>query len=151
MARNPQTFVWLAAACAALFAQVVPQSLCGACDRGCCRAENRDRGPAADDLDGLRSSPEASTDGCPLCAAASEECRSDTTEQPCRCQLESRQDQPLTASPSPPDRDPSPQVAVLETASQHASHTLGLSREYAATSLAIPIRPTRILYGVWRN
>jgi len=151
MARDVRKLVWLAAACAALLAQVVPQSLCGTCDRGCCRAENHDRGPASDGPGSPRSSLEASTAGCPLCTASSEACRPDTTEQPCRCQLESRQDQPLRANPSPPDRDPSPQVAVLETASQHASHTLGLSREYAATSLAIPIRPARILYGVWRT
>jgi hypothetical protein len=28
---------------------------------------------------------------------------------------------------------------------------LGVSREYLAASLAIPIRPPRILFGVWRN
>jgi hypothetical protein len=26
-----------------------------------------------------------------------------------------------------------------------------VSREYLAASLAVPIRPTRILFGVWRN
>jgi hypothetical protein len=32
-----------------------------------------------------------------------------------------------------------------------ASQVLGVSREYLAASLAIPIRPPRILFGVWRN
>ena len=30
-------------------------------------------------------------------------------------------------------------------------NTLGVSREYVAASLAVPIRPMRILCGVWRN
>jgi hypothetical protein len=29
--------------------------------------------------------------------------------------------------------------------------SLGVSREYLAASLAVPIRPVRILFGVWRN
>ena len=145
MDHHSRKFVWLLTACAALLAQVVPQSLYGACDLGCCAVQTPDRGPAA------TSRSVTSTGGCPLCAAASEECRPDTTEQPCRCQLSSRQDQPLTVNPSPPHRDPATQVAVLDTASQHVPQTLGLSREYVARSLAIPIRPTRILFGVWRN
>ncbi|MFM8892678.1 MAG: hypothetical protein ACKOTB_13850 [Planctomycetia bacterium] len=32
-----------------------------------------------------------------------------------------------------------------------APQVLGVSREYLAASLAIPIRPPRILFGVWRN
>jgi hypothetical protein len=28
---------------------------------------------------------------------------------------------------------------------------LGVSREYVTAALAVPIRPPRILFGVWRN
>jgi hypothetical protein len=43
------------------------------------------------------------------------------------------------------------QVAVSDWASPEAPHELGASREFVAASLAVPIRPVRILYGVWRN
>ena len=145
MAGNSRTFVRLMVACAALLAQVVPLSFCEACQRDGCPAANHDRVPIG------TSGLVASTHGCPLCDAASQHCRPDSPEHPCRCQFNPRQDQPLTANPSPPPPDAFNQVAVLETASLHAPHPLGQSREYAAASLAIPIRPARILFGVWRN
>jgi hypothetical protein len=37
-------------------------------------------------------------------------------------------------------------MTVLPTVPQ----VLGVSREYMAASLAMPIRPPRILFGVWR-
>ena len=63
-----------------------------------------------------------------------------------------RQDQPLSVSKgSTADRDLLKQVAVVESASLEAPHAIGVSREYAAASLSVPIRPVRVLYGVWRN
>ncbi|MFM8495486.1 MAG: hypothetical protein ACKOEM_08155 [Planctomycetia bacterium] len=117
--------VWLVVAAVALVAQVVPQAWSGDCDRGCCAAEVHE------------------------CCTA---CPADTADPPCHCQLDARQDQPVSVlrgtSPQPDLLD---QVAVADWAFTQAPHALGVSREYVAASLAVPIRPTRILYGVWRN
>jgi len=120
--QNP---VWLMMAFVAFAAQVVPQAWGEECDRGCCAAESGG-----------------------YCSA----CPAETTAPPCHCQLEARQDQPLSVSKgSTPDRDLLEQVAVVESASLEVPHTIGVSREYAAASLAVPIRPVRVLYGVWRT
>ena len=120
-----QKLVWLMMALAALAAQVVPQTWGGECDRGCCAVEN---------------------------AACCSACSAEPSAPPCHCQLEARQDQPLSVSKGgTPDRDLLQQVAVVESASLEAQRALGVSREYAAASLSMPIRPVRILYGVWRN
>lgn len=117
--------VWIVMACVALVAQVVPQASGGGCDRGCCAAESG------------------------ACCSA---CPAEPSAAPCDCQLEARQDQPLSISQgSTPDRDLLEQVAGLDSASLEAPPVLGASREYAAASLSVPIRPVRILYGVWRN
>ena len=117
--------LWIVMACVALAAQVVPQAAGEGCDRGCCAAE---------------------PGGC--CAA----CPAEPSAPPCHCRLEARQDQPLVVSKgSTLDRDLLGQVAAVESASLEAPHALGVSREYAAASLSVPIRPVRILYGVWRN
>jgi hypothetical protein len=118
--------VWIVMACVAFAAQVVPQAWGGACDRGCCAAES---------------------DGC--CCSA---CPAAPAAPPCHCQLDARQDLPLAVSSrSTPDRDEFEQAPVEESASLEAPPALGVSREYAAASLSVPIRPVRILYGVWRN
>jgi len=117
--------VWLVMAFVAFAAQVAPQAGGGECDRGCCAAESG------------------------ACCSA---CPAETTAPPCHCQLEARQDQPLSISKgSTPDRDLLEQVAVVESASLEAPPAIGVSREYVAASLAVPIRPVRVLYGVWRN
>jgi len=148
VARNSRNVVWLVAACAALFAQVVPQAFCRDCDRGCCAAESRDCSqPAADHA-------VEPSGGCPLCtaAAADDACPSESDGQPCHCQLDARQDQPVMADSGPTHHpDHAGSVAILETVSLHVPRTLGVSREYMLASLAIPIRPPRILFGVWRN
>lgn len=119
-----QKLVWLMMALAALAAQVVPQAWGEGCDRGCCAAES---------------------------AACCSACPVEPSAPPCHCQLEARQDQPLSVSKgNSPDRDLQ-HVAVLESASLEAPRALGVSREYAAASRSVPIRPVRILYGVWRN
>ena len=120
-----QKSVWLMMAFVAFAAQVVPQAWGGECDRGCCVAESG-----------------ACCSACPVEPAA----------PPCHCQLEARQDQPLSFSKgSTADRDLLEQVAVVESASLEAPYAIGVSREYAAASLSVPIRPVRVLYGVWRN
>ena len=125
MVRILQKPVWLMVAAVALVAQVVPQAWSGDCDRGCCAAEVH----------------ECCT-GCPA----------ETTEPPCRCQLDARQDQPLLVyRGTSPQSDLLDQVAVADWASMQAPPALGVSREYVAASLAVPIRPMRILCGVWRN
>jgi hypothetical protein len=117
--------VWLMMAFVAFAAQVVPQAWGEECDRGCCAAESG------------------------ACCSA---CPAETTAPPCHCQLEARQDQPLSVSKGgTPDRYLLEQVAVAESASLDSPPALGVSREYAAASLAVPIRPVRVLYGVWRN
>lgn len=155
MARTARTFngssvtalkiVGLVAVWAALFAPLVPQSFCDACDRGCCAEEGVDRDPS---FAGPCGEPK---DGCPLCAAGTGQCGTESAPLPCHCQLTPRQDQPLSFTPSPPHGEHATQLAILETDSLHVPHSLGRSREYAAASLAIPIRPARILFGVWRN
>lgn len=117
--------VWLVVACAALSAQVTPQALSGDCDRGCCAAEDHD------------------------CCTA---CPAEPAAPPCHCRLDARQDQPLAVERSrSPEHDRLGQFAVADWAAQKAPHGFGVSREFVAASLSVPIRPMRILYGVWRN
>jgi hypothetical protein len=117
--------VWLVMACVAFVAQVVPQLGAGACDRGCCAAESRECCSA-----------------CPVEPAAA----------PCHCQLDARQDEPRSAPrDSSPELDLLARVAVADSDSLDAPPALGVSREYVAASLSVPIRPVRVLYGVWRN
>lgn len=137
--------VGIIAACAALAVQTMPTELCLACEKPCCMT--RDGGAAA----GFPVAMPAA-DGCPLCAAHTDRNATDSEQQPCACQWEARHEQPLA-----------PQRPVLEQNAKDVPlsgpaavppfdiESLGLSREYVATSLAIPIRPTRILLGVWRN
>lgn len=125
MVRILQKPIWLAVAAVTLVAQAVPQAWSGDCDRGCCAAEVHE------------------------CCTA---CQTETTDSPCQCQLDARQDQPLLMHRGPsPQCDLLDQVAVADWASMQAPPALGVSREYVAASLAVPIRPTRILCGVWRN
>jgi len=123
--RSLQRSIWLVVACATLVAQAVPSACSVDCDRGCCTAE--------------------SSGCCPACPA-------EPAAPPCHCQLDARHDQPLaaprTALPGP---DLLGQVAAIDRASLEAPRSLGVSREHLAASLAVPIRPVRILYGVWRN
>ena len=63
-----------------------------------------------------------------------------------------KQDRPLAPSPG---ASPAPVAAHSQAAwwaaPPAAPPTLGVSREYAADLMAVPIRPPRILFGVWRN
>ena len=117
--------VWLVVACAALAAQVLPQAQNGDCDRGCCAAEVRE------------------------CCSA---CPAEAAEPPCHCRLEARHDQPVSVDRTKaPSQDLLGRALIADSTSLAAPPVLGVSREYVAASLAVPIRPTRILYGVWRD
>jgi len=116
--------VWLVVACAALVAQVVPQAWGADCG-GCCVAEVRE------------------------CCAA---CPAETAEPPCHCRLDARHGQPLAVDRgTSPGHDLLGRSVIADSTPFEAPHVLGVSREYVAASLSVPIRPPRILYGVWRN
>lgn len=146
MVPSQKQLAWFVAACAAIVAQVVPQPVCQACDRPCCASHSPGLGPKAT---GLGVEP---AEHCPLCTAETHPGRAETSDQPCHCQLDARQDQPRGQS-----RESLPTFAAGEAASglvaerPDVPQVLGVSREYLASSLAVPIRPPRILFGVWRN
>ena len=145
MVRRRSQIAWMVAACAALVAQTAPRAWCLTCDLSCCDARADQCGGA-----GPESSVEPAV-GCPACAAHAADGDKPSTA-PCHCQLTARQDQPF--SPSKGNfrgldaGDASVAPAVLAPL---APSVLGISREYVAASLAMPIRPLRILFGVWRN
>ena len=134
---------WIVASWVAVVAQAVPASCCEACDQPCCSARAEPHPPAA-----------AGSAGCPACtaaAAATTACEQPprSADHPCRCHLNVRQDQPLAQSPdSPRYLSAGDQPAPLAAAPPQA---IGVSREYLAAALAVPIRPPRILFGVWRD
>lgn len=138
--------VWALLAGAALVAQVMPKGLCQACDQPCCGREAGGHGSTT-----ANASVE-SAGLCPACAAATVVQATEPIERPCHCQLKARHNQPLALSratlPSLADGAVSIGPAILQPV---APQVLGVSREYLAASLAIPIRPPRILFGVWRN
>ena len=148
MMHNGKQLAWIVAACAALVAQATPPVLCFACDHPCCAARADTIADRADDADTAGSS------GCPRCAAHPGLLPADTSQPPCNCQLDARQDQPLALSQNSPPQDERKGDAALSCGlfcgeKRAASPFPG--REYEALSLAIPIRPVRILFGVWRN
>lgn len=117
--------LWLVVAAATLVAQAVPQAWGTECERACCVVEDH---------------------GC--CSSGPVK----VPDSPCHCQLDARQDEPLTTdrgTSSAPDL--LPRGLAVHSASREVPQALGVSREYVASSLAVPIRPVRILQGVWRN
>lgn len=146
MAHGSRRLVWILAASAAVAAQTVSSAFCRSCDLPCC-AVSAD-GPAV----GGESAAEPAR-GCPLCAEpAAPLARCSGDAEPCRCQLAPRQDRPLArARGISPAVDQADQAAVPAVADLEVPQSLGVSREYLAASLAVPIRPVRILFGVWRN
>lgn len=146
MVRIQRHIVWLVVACATVVAQVSPKSLCQACDQPCCAewAGGHDL-PAA----GARIDTETT---CPRCAAAADSRPAETDGRPCHCQLKSRHEQPLAPTRGTLfDVNQGDAVFGPAMAPPDMPHVLGVSREYLAASLAVPIRPARILFGVWRN
>jgi len=155
MVAHWQKPVWLVVACAAFVAQVAPQARSGDCDRSCCAAQGSDccavafvPPPSAN-----RVEPADTATNCPLCAAPVSGGPAHAAESPCHCQLDARQDQSLAVHDArPSQRDDLPVWGeVADSTSLGASHGLGGSRTYVVASRSIPIRPVRILYGVWRN
>ena len=145
--------MWFVLAWAAVVAQAAPLSLCRDCSRPCCAAHEAAAGDAA--------AGEVAT--CPACAAAdATACAAaggletasggQPARDPCRCQLDARPEQPLAVARANPPRAIGGDAAIVAPAAlPPAPPALGASREYLAATLAIPIRPPRILYGVWRN
>ena len=147
--------VWLVMACAAFVAQVAPQARSGDCDRGCCAAQESDccAVPFVRPLSANQVEPADTPTNCPLCAATVSGGPAHAAESPCRCEVDARQDQPLSVhGGSSPHRDNLPVWGeVADSTLLEAARGLGASHSYAVASLSIPIRPMRILYGVWRN
>ena len=82
----------------------------------------------------------------PCCAIVHDPC---CHEEPCHCQLDARDEQPLSQAPLTARVESGPAVGPM-TVLPNVPQVLGVSREYVAASLAMPIRPPRILFGVWR-
>jgi hypothetical protein len=124
--------VWALVACATVVAQVTPQGVCRACDRPCC------------DVD--------PSEGCPLCVAEIAPRPLERPDQPCNCHLTARHEQPLAVSSGSVPMVSAGDATVAPGAIPPLPpQVLGVSREYLAASLTVPIRPPRILFGVWRN
>lgn len=135
---------WLVAACAAWAVQLAGFAIFPPCARACARCD------AGDCCTGTVAVPAPS--GCPLCHAADSVSPPDSAEHPCRCHLDGRPDQPIsTTRVASPRLDRPGHDGLATTAQPWAPRVLGVSREYAAASLSVPIRPVRILQGVWRN
>jgi len=146
MAAHWQKPVWLLMMCAAFVAQVIPQAWSGDCDRGCCAAAESSCCTAT------REAPAKADAGCPLCAVSKADSHRDASESPCNCQLDARQEQPLSGHGSrSPQRDDLFAWVAVDAGSLEALHGLGASRTSVAASRSVPIRPVRILYGVWRT
>lgn len=143
--RSRKHLVWVMAACAAIAAQATPTAACFACDHPCCAVPNSGIEPHATAVN-----PE-STGSCPLCASHADLLPGETEGQPCNCQLDARQEQPLAVSRDERKGDAALSCGLFCGGKRVASPFPGLSREYEALSQAIPIRPVRILFGVWRN
>lgn len=144
MVQRRTQLVWTLAACAAVFAQFTPRAFCRACDQPCCSRPANGHIPSAADA------AVEPAGGCPLCAAEPGQWLPDT-ERPCRCQLRARQHEPLAPSRSTLPAVADGAVSIGPSVPAIPPQVLGVSREYLAASLSIPIRPTRILLGVWRN
>lgn len=121
MVCRPKQLVWVVAACATLFAPAIPQACCCPC------------------------AEPASICDQPCCAA-------ETRAEACCCRLDARHDQPLVpAKGTAPSFEHHDQGAAPTAVVADVPQVVGVSREYLAASLAVPMRPPRILFGVWRN
>lgn len=131
-------------ACATAVAHASPQSLCRACERACCGERLVPSATAT-----MGGADEAT---CPLCRSAAEHGQAGTAPASCRCQAEPRPDTPVApARTAAPDADTAVGSLAAWTMPPESARLSGVSRAYLASSLAIPIRPPRILFGVWRN
>jgi hypothetical protein len=78
-------------------------------------------------------------------------CAPETPAETCCCQLDVGQPEPLLPERVTPPSVDAPHQSVSLAAAQTVPQVLGVSREYLAASLTVPIRPVRILFGVWRD
>ena len=147
MVRDRKQLVWALAACAAVVVQAAPKTACHACDQPCCSGQAIGHAPQTGD-----SAFDEPIAGCPQCRTADGPRLATTTEHPCRCQLDARHEKPTALSrgglTAVADGAPAAGMAVVPPV---VPQDLRVSREYVATSLTVPIRPPRILYGIWRN
>lgn len=146
MARSRRQIVWALTAGVAVAAQLSPPALCRACDRPCCVGQAGEHCPKTSD------SGVGSTAGCPLCSPPADLRPADANERHCDCLLQARHDQPrvLTRGSPPHGADGGPAIGPLVVV-PGVPRVLGTSREHVAALLAMPIRPPRILFCVWRN
>lgn len=149
MIRIGKQSVWILMAWAAVAAQVASAAVCRSCDRPCCQVAFSGSDTAAAEPGGEPSG------GCPLCLATAARVDNgpvEPSDQPCHCQLDARQDQPIAPPKGSPHQvDLAAQAALPAATVLEVPQAVGVSREYLATALAIPIRPVRILFGVWRD
>jgi|694.fasta_scaffold64380_3 hypothetical protein len=145
MVRKRASVAWIVAACAAVVIQAAPQALCLSCDQPCCTAR-ADHGNAATPI------AVEPANGCPLCTASADHPARGAGEPPCHCQLSAREPQTLSP-PRGTAKVASDGVFGSSAAIPPAlvPPVIGVSREYLAGLLTGPIRPPRILFGVWRN
>lgn len=143
----------LLAVAAMVAAQCVAAGRCGACDADECAACLAAPGAG----NGTAHEAAAGTAACPLCAAAATDaCRRAAGEPgakahdpaPCECQWQPRDDEPI-AAPSRAAVDPPAVAPWSVTALDDHRATALVARLPAFTD--IPLRPVRILLGVWRN
>ena len=155
MVRCVTSFVRLALASAALVAQVSVPALGRDCERACAATVAHECCSAAVASAAACCPHDAGT----AVVESGGGCYNDgdhagnpggTSDEPCRCRLEPRQEDSL-----PGQKQASPRLsgaaALPGTALVPPPATTDVSREYLAASLSIPIRPARILFGVWRN
>lgn len=136
MAARRRQLVWLVAAGAALVSQLSPQAWCRECDRPCCVTPERD-------------TPGVAT-GCPRCAAV-ESCPVEPPSTPCQCQLDGKREPSWSSARGPTIGNEVVAWAGGPTTAVIMPRSAVSGRDYQAAASAIPIRPPRILYGVWRN
>jgi hypothetical protein len=149
-------------------ASLVSPGVCDACVKGCCESGTPRIADVASPFfhDGVASSAVAGGGEAGSCCGVNATddvavvpCGDDGPEK-CRCQLEPREVPPAAASSGRLDRrerqvgwpSGADAVAVAWLPPLNGRHdglqSLASARESAA---AIPSRPVRVLYGVWRN
>lgn len=145
MGRIRRQTVWTLVACVAVAVPVAPPAACRACDRSCAIGQVGDHHARSSDTG-------VGAVHCPVCATPADCRQADATERPCHCLLTARQDRsPLPGRGGPPSAVAAGAACGLAVMPPEVPRVLGVSREYVMALLAVPIRPLRILFGVWRD
>jgi hypothetical protein len=144
MSRAAPLFARIAAACLAVVGPLAAMSMGHFCDMAC-RAN-----PAAANC--CQTKPKVADDAdshCPLCHEAE---REQEQRVPCRCHPNSRHDEAATSPPCTSiDVRAIDQVVVATVHDTPSRLTAELIRRMIDESREIPYRPSRIVFGVWRN